>query len=317
MASASKCIDRMQAHRILFFFLLGMLAFISPRPYMPTVAARPSGAFDGTRAFAHLRRLVEMGPRFSGSPGQRQAQEYIMNELSRCNIKVKEQVYKLKTPRGPQTMKNIIGMIPGISDEVIILGTHYDTKYLEGIEIVGANDGASGPSVVLELAECLSRKTPEPSIWLVFFDGEESFGKNVPSDCLYGSRYFLHDLKLSGSIAKVKAAIILDMVGDAHLGLEKEYFSAKWLTDIVWRNARRLGHEKQFIDIRSYTNGDHIPFVNENIPVLSLNDFHYGSWWHANTYWHSAEDTLDKVSRYSLETVGEVVLASLPEIAAN
>jgi glutaminyl-peptide cyclotransferase len=303
-----------------FILLLTVSAAL---PKAPSVATDEPSApadffpqFDGLRAFQYLRALVEIGPRSPGTPGALEAQSYIKKELRQLGLEVKEQTFSADTPLGEKTMQNIIAVIPGRSDAVLLLAAHYDTKYFEKIKFVGANDGASGSAILLESAHCIQPKKFGPSIWLVFFDGEEALAYWSERDSLYGSRHFIQSLKDSGELGHVKAMILLDMVGDAHLSIESERNSTPWLRDIVWEHAHRLGFSKAFTSAPARIDDDHIPFLREKIPALDIIDFRYGPDSRSNEFWHTSEDTLDKVSPDSLEIVGKVVLSALPDIAA-
>jgi glutaminyl-peptide cyclotransferase len=302
-------------------FLVILLA-ISTTATTPSAAtaASPAGSnlfleFDGLHAFQHLRALVEIGPRSPGTPGAVEAQSYIKKELRRLGLEVDEQAFSADTPIGEKAMQNIVAIIPGRSDAVLIVAAHYDTKHFENIEFVGANDGASGPAILLELARCIQPKKFGPSVWLVFFDGEEAFIRWSSRDSLYGSRHFIKSTKHSGKLAQVKAMILLDMVGDSHLSIESERNSTRWLRDIIWEHAHRLGFSEAFTSVPARIDDDHIPFLREKIPALDIIDFHYGPGSRSNEFWHTPEDTLDKVSPDSLEIVGKVILSGLPDIA--
>lgn len=270
--------------------------------------------FDGGKAFAHLRALVEIGPRPPDSPGAAKAQRYISAELGRLGIEVRKQAFIARTPLGPKKMENIIGVIPGRGAEIIIVGTHYDTKLIEGFPFVGANDGGSGTAALLELARRLSARRGALTIWLVFFDGEEALVSWGRSDGLYGSRHMVALLSDSGEIAKVKAMILLDMVGDSHLSIEWETNSTRWLKETVWSSAKRLGCDESFTMNPRRIFDDHVPFLECGIPSIDIIDFHYGPLSRTNEYWHTSQDTLDNVSPASLKIIGDVVLESLPEI---
>lgn len=298
--------------RIALLICVSLISWSSPT----AIAQEPSPAFDGTRAFQHLRALVEIGVRSPGTPGALRAQEYIKNELRGLKLEPTEQVFTAETPLGPKQMTNIIATIPGQTKNIIVVAAHYDTKYFEGIKFVGANDGASGPAVLLELAQWLQPGALKSEIWLVFFDGEEAFVKWSDNDCLYGSRYFVRRLQEENRLGMVKAMLLLDMVADSDLRLESEMKSTRRLREIVWEQARRLGYEEHFSGGAAWIDDDHIPFLKKGIPALCIIDFHYGPGSRSNEFWHTPHDTLDKVSPESLQIVGEVVIASLPEITA-
>ena len=271
--------------------------------------------FGGETAFAHVRALVEIGPRPPGSPGAWNAQKYIMNELARRGVEVREQAFVAQTPLGPIGMINIIGVIPGRSDDILIVGTHYDTKLIEGFPFVGANDGGSGTAVLLEMARCLATRDNALTVWLVFFDGEEALVKWTRADSLYGSRHMVDRLVTSGEIAKVKAMVLLDMVGDKHLSIEWETRSTPWLKEVIWATAKELEHEECFTKEPHRISDDHVPFLERGIPAVDIIDLHFGPDSRTNEYWHTPQDTLDKVSPASLKIIGDVVLESLPKIA--
>lgn len=283
-------------------------------PFAASAADEPPGSFDGERAFRDLRALAEIGPRPSGSDGSLRAAKYILGELQVDGLKVREEDFSAQTPLGLKKMKNITAFVPGRSDEVIVIGAHYDTKHIEGIQFVGANDGAAGPAALLELARCLPRRDLEPEIWLVFFDGEEAFVKWSEADGLYGSRHFVRRLRESNELQRVRAMILLDMIGDADLSIEMEMNSTRRLRDIVWEQAARLGYRKYFTDRPAFIEDDHIPFLRAGVAALDIIDYHYGPDSRSNEFWHTAEDTLDKVSPASLQVVGDVVIASLSDV---
>ena len=270
--------------------------------------------FEGEKAFAHLRALVEIGPRPAGSPEAARAQEYILNELARLGLETWEQDFVADTPLGSTEMKNIIALIPGDIRDIIIIGAHYDTKLFEDFAFVGANDGGSGTAVLLELARCLSTRENEPTIWLALFDGEEAFVRWSSRDSLYGSRHMARELSRLGDLATVKALIVLDMVGDTHLSIEWESNSTPWLKEIVWSSADKLNYGQHFTRNACRISDDHVPFLDYGIPSIDIIDFHYGPKSLTNEYWHTPDDTLDKTSSVSLKIIGDVVLESLPAI---
>lgn len=276
--------------------------------------AKADDCFDGDRAFEHVRSMVEIGPRPAGSPGAVKTREYISNELARLDLEVRQQKFVANTPLGSIEMQNIIGVIPGKERDILIIGTHYDTKYFKDSTFVGANDGGSGAAVLLELARCLSTRENEPTLWLAFFDGEEAFVKWGPSDGLYGSRHMVSLLYRMGDLDTVKAMILLDMVGDRDLSIEWESNSTPWMRKIVWSSARKLGYDEEFTERARRITDDHVPFLNYGIPSVDIIDFHYGPKSRTNEYWHTPEDTLDKISPGSLKIIGDVVIESLPPI---
>lgn len=277
--------------------------------------------FDGARALRDVERLVGFGPRPPGSPALGRARAYIERELRDAGWRVREQAFTARTPRGPLAMVNLIAEWPGRRPEIVAVGGHYDTKPFAGFRFVGANDGGSSAALLIELARALAvrhRATP-PSYthWLLFFDGEEAQEQWSPTDSLYGSRALVAALRASGELPRLRALIVADMIGDRDLGIRRESASTAWLTDLVWGVARRLGRGASFQDNRQSIEDDHSPFLDAGVAATLLIDFDYGGRPGENRYWHTPEDTLDKLSADSLRTVGDVILESLPAIEAE
>lgn len=274
-------------------------------------------AFDGERAFAHVRALVEIGPRPAGSKELARARAYIVAELKSYGLKVAEVGFDAKTPVGKRRMVNVTAELKGDSDDFIIIASHYDTKLYKQFRFVGANDGGSSTGAVLELARVLaSSSRPHFSYRFVFFDGEEAFcaewdecgGADAP-DNTYGSRHYVERLRAKGDLKRLRALLLLDMIGYEKLVLGRDEMSTPWLVETIWQTAHELGYSKQFADRTEGIGGDdHEPFLREGIPsvdLIQLNTY---------THWHTPDDTLDKISARSLQTVGDVVLASLPRV---
>jgi glutaminyl-peptide cyclotransferase len=268
-----------------------------------------SEGIDANRAFAHVKKVVEFGPRPSGSEAIKKTQEYIKSELSSYGLKITEDKFDGLTPKGKIPMNNIIAELPGQKSEVVIISGHYDTKLMPGF--VGANDGGSSTAAVLETARVLAKTKPEYTLWFVFFDGEEAVVEWTGNDNTYGSRHMVDKMKAEGTLTRIKAMILYDMMGDKGLDLKRDGESSPWLVDIIWNTARAMGHGKNFLGNEAYIADDHIAFRQAGIAAVDLIDFNYGT---DNSYWHSNADTLDKVSGESIKIVCDVVLQSLPEI---
>jgi Zn-dependent M28 family amino/carboxypeptidase len=277
-------------------------ALLLPRPG----AAEP--AFEGRAAFAHVERLVGFGPRPSGSQALARARQYIVSELKRAGARIREQPFTAQTPDGPIRMVNVIAELPGRRPEAILVGGHYDTKFFPNFTFVGANDGGSSSGLLLELARSLARRPREFTYWIVFFDGEESRREWSATDGIYGSRHLAESLRRDGLAGQLRAAVVVDMVGDRRLNIRREATSTPWLTDLLWGSARRLGYRAHFLEETLAVEDDHAPFLREGIPSALLIDFDY------EPYWHTPEDTLDKLSRRSLQVVGDVLLDALPAL---
>ncbi len=269
-----------------------------------------SPAFDARAAWSHLERLVAFGPRPAGSSALARARAYIAGELDKVGVAVREQAFTAQTPDGPIRMVNVVGELPGRRREVILLGGHYDTKYFSSFRFVGANDGGSSTALLLELARSLSQASREFTYWVVFFDGEEARRKWSATDGIYGSRYMVSELRRTGQLGRIRVVVVVDMIGDKALDIRREATSTPWLTDLIWASARRLAYRAHFLDVALAVEDDHTPFLRAGVPATLLIDFDYGP------YWHTPEDTLDKLSPRSLQIVGEVLLDALPTLEA-
>ena len=276
-----------------------------------TVASAQSpSAFDSTKAWEHVRQQLAIGPRPSGSPGNVKTRQYITAQLTTLGIKTTEQAFTGATPLGPVKMVNIIGTIPGKSADRIILASHFDTKLFRDARFVGASDGASSTAALIELGRVLKTRKDLPfTIELLFLDGEEAVIEWVGNDNTYGSRHYVDAARKSGSLKSIRALILLDMIGDRNLTIRRESNSTPWLTGIVWATARKLGHS-QFMDEETAVEDDHIPFVKAGVPSLDIIDLDYPQW-------HTPQDTIDAIAARSIQIVGDVVVAALPQIEAR
>ena len=283
-------------------------------------------AFNGQRALEHVKKQIEIGPRIAGSPELAKTREYIVKLLKGFGLAVKADEFTVATPLGDKKMVNVTGEIPGDSKDVIIVASHYDSKFYKDMRFVGANDPGTSVGTLLELARVLSASQQKPKLtyWLVFFDGEEAFCEEWPQchnpnpsdpnnplpDNTYGSRHYVSRLTENNDLSRVRALLLMDLMGSKDLELGRDTMSTRWLQDIVWHTARDLGYEKYFVERAEPLGGDdHEPFLRNGIDSLDLIQLS------RYPYWHRADDTLDKVSAQSMKIVGEVVLASLPKIA--
>jgi glutaminyl-peptide cyclotransferase len=275
----------------------------------PAPPASETGGFDGARAFAHVERMVAIGPRWVGSEGHRQTQAYIREQLKSFGCDVEEEVFKAETPLGPFEMRNLVAKIPGRRDDVLLLLTHYDTLRKEGF--VGANDGGSSTGLMLEMARLLCAAPREMTVWIAFLDGEEAFVEWSDTDGTYGSRQMAARLALSGELKKVRAVILADMVGAKDARFYRETNSTRWLVELVWETAARLGYQDYFLPRFHAVEDDHIPFVRRGVPAVDIIELE------TYPYWHTLADTLDKLSPRTLAVVGHVILESLSALEAR
>jgi glutaminyl-peptide cyclotransferase len=264
--------------------------------------------FSGDSAFAFTKRAVDFGPRPSGSAPIKLLQAYILEQLKLCKCQVIEDNFSARTPRGEIGMKNIIAKFPGKgTGKAIAITGHYDTKYFPTRKFVGASDGASSTGLLLELARALAGEVRTDDVYLVFFDGEEAVGDWSENDKLYGSRHLAVKWRDEGMLAKMKAIINVDMIGDKQLNIKQEVNSRRTLVDLIWKTAADLGYSTSFVNETINIDDDHMPFLQLGAPAVDLIDFDYSPW-------HEDSDTLDKLSAASLHIVGRVVHESVKRL---
>ncbi len=277
---------------------------------LQTGAASPT-KFDSGRAWEHLRQLVAIGPRPSGSAAIEQTRKYIKDQLTSVGLTAAEQVWEDQTPIDKIRLVNLVATIPGARKERIVFAGHYDTKLYREFRFVGASDGGSSAAFLIELARVLKARRNAFTVELLFLDGEEA---RLPewggTDNTYGSRHYVGQAKRDGSLASLKALILVDMIGDRDLRIRRDTNSTPWLTDLVWDAAKRLRLDHAFIAETTRVDDDHMPFLAAGVPAVDIIDLDYEAW-------HTVNDTLDAVSARSLQTVGDVVLAALPAIEAR
>lgn len=269
--------------------------------------------FNGGRAFEITKQFVAIGPRWVGSPGHARAEAFLRNTFK--HDRLEEDTFTTNTPIGPVPMRNFIVRFPGKKDGVIVLATHYETNYpLRNIGFVGANDGGSTTGLLIEIANELRGKPNDGySIWLVFFDGEEAIDRWQGNDNTYGSRHLAAKWGADGTLGKIKAFLLADMLGDKDLNVQRETQSTPWLTDVVAEAAKDTGHARYFFQTSGPVEDDHLPFLRRGVPAIDIIDIDYGP--HTpelpDGYHHTAQDTLDKVSPNSLTIAGDVFLESI------
>ena len=275
-------------------------------------AAQPAARFDGDRAFAHVRRIVEIGPRPAGSPGLQKTRDYIKAQMKAIGLDVREQAFEAKTPIGPVQMVNLVATVPGASNTGrLIIAGHYDTKLFEDLTFVGANDAGSSTAFLIEFARVLKDRKNALPIEILFLDGEEAFGAWETGNTFGSRHYVLEASQSAASLEQIKAMILVDMIADRQLTFKRDENSTPWLTDIIWSAARKLDRP-EFSQDTTYVEDDHLPFIRAGIPAVDIIDLEYPD--ATMRFWHTAEDTLDKVSPHGLQVVGDVLLEALPGI---
>lgn len=302
--------------KCIFGFLAGILILVggyllwasatpsAPLPGRPQPTPAPVN-FDGERAYQHVLHQTALGPRVPDSEAHARTRAWIRATLQGSGWIVEEQAFNSLGHRG----YNLIAKRKANSTGRVIIGAHYDSRLVADHDpnldkreqaVLGANDGASGVAVLLELGRVLPTELDD--IWLVFFDLEDN--GNIPTwDWILGSRAFVNGYALNKD--KVEAAVILDMIGDADLNIYLEKNSDLQIRTEIWTQAQALGHDDVFINEEKFSMlDDHTPFLEAGIPAVDVIDFDY-------PYWHTTEDTADKVSAESLQIVGETMLAWL------
>jgi glutaminyl-peptide cyclotransferase len=304
--------------------LLPLIVFLSLS--IPTKAQKPTPAAAqpaGQAIYALTQQLLAVAPkRFNGSPGHLAAENFIKDhfkpEAAKGNLETDQ--FTASTPAGPQTMRNFIVRFPGKAPRpgetpgVIVLATHYETNYwLRDINFVGANDGACTTALLISLGQYFRTHPPTGySIWLLFDDGEESIsGTWSDADSLYGTRHLAAKWYADGTLAKVKAFLLADMIGDKDLNIDRDDQSTPWLEDLLAVAAKNTGRSGNiFKNPVQGLGDDHVPFKKRGVPVLDLIDIDYGP--HTNQlpdgYHHTAQDTIDKLSPKSLQISADLFL---------
>jgi Zn-dependent M28 family amino/carboxypeptidase len=272
-------------------------------------AAAHAATFSGAKAFAYTRAAVADGPRPSGSEAIRRLQGRIIASLKTSGCQLTFDDFRATTPAGPAAMRNILCKFPGSSGRAIVITGHYDTKRLA--RFVGANDGGSSTGFLMELANALRGVPRIDDVILVFFDGEEAVKEWTDTDSLYGSRHLETVWSNNGMLAHIKALINVDMIGDKDLDILKDGNSDPRLRDLVWNTADELGYAAHFHREMNGIEDDHVPFLRAGVHALDLIDFTYGP---NQAFWHTGQDTMDKLSPNSFEIVGNVVLAVIRKL---
>jgi Zn-dependent M28 family amino/carboxypeptidase len=264
--------------------------------------------FNGAKAYEYARQFVSIGPRWPTSQGHLKAEAFLRNQFKRDQME--EDTFTANTPIGVVPMRNFIVRFPGKKNGVIVLATHYETNYyLKNINFVGANDGAATTGLLMAIADQLRGKTLEGySVWLVFFDGEEAIRSWTDSDSTYGSRHLAAKWGRDGTLGRIKAFVLADMIGDKDLDIQHESQSTDWLVGTVRQAAHKFGYDRYFFQKEEPVSDDHLPFVRRGVPSIDVIDLDYGP---DNSYHHTAQDTMDKVSAHSLTIDGDVFLETI------
>ena len=279
-------------------------SFLTPAPSL--AAAKP---FSGADALSLTAKAVSFGPRHSGSPAIAKQRSWIKQTLATSGCTLSTDSFTAPTPDGPVAFENILCRFPGksgngSSNKIIVVTGHYDTKKMANF--LGANDGGSSTGFLLELAATLKGRPRQDDVLLVFFDGEEAVRDWTDTDSLYGSRHLATKWQQDGTVSKIKALLNVDMIGDKNFRLVWEENSSPALRDLVWGAADSLGFSASFPRRGGPVADDHMPFLLAGVKALDLIDFDSQA-----TFWHTTQDTLDKLSPKSFDILGVVLLRSL------
>ena len=295
--------------------LVGLLFSAScgrDQPPAPVTPPRYSvTALRGDTALREVAEFLKTGDRTAGTAAGGRAAAYLVKRLAALGVPAEIDSFTDSTPSGSALFKNVTAVIRGTEPGLVILAAHYDTK--SGIPaFVGANDSGSGVGLLLALAPILKASTtPGPSVWLAFLDGEECRVTYGPNDGLHGSRHLAATLTAAGRASEVRACILMDMIGDKDLSVTIPRNGTPALISAVFKAASEEGVRPLFSLSNQFVLDDHQPFLDAGIPAVDLIDFQYGSEPRLDDYWHTAADTIDKLSAGSLESVGRVVLRVL------
>jgi Zn-dependent M28 family amino/carboxypeptidase len=270
--------------------------------------------FNGAKALEYARQYVAIGPRWPTSQGHMRAEIFLRNHFRRDQLE--EDAFTANTPIGSVAMRNFIVRFAGKKNGVIVLATHYETNYwLRNINFVGANDGGATTGLLMAIADQLraetagGKKLDGYSVWLVFDDGEESILPTwTDSDSLYGTRHLAAKWAGDGTLGRIKAFILADMIGDKDLDILRETQSTGWLVELVRQAAKKYGYSNYFFKTSNEISDDHQPFVKRGVPSIDIIDMNYGP---HNSYHHTAKDTMDKISAHSLTIDGDVFMETI------
>jgi glutaminyl-peptide cyclotransferase len=311
--------------------LLGMLALLScsrgtgaqeqdsirAQALKEAAPASPGGAttdaallphIDAKRAFEYTREVTAFGERYLGNKNHERLEHYILDHLKGDDVEI--DAFTADTVEGKFPVHNIIAKFPGTKDGIIVIMGHYDTNYwLRNTGYVGANDGGSSTAILLEFANQLrGKKRDGYSVWLVWSDGEEAVKTWSDTDSLYGARHLAEKWEKDGTLRKIKALMVMDMIGDADLNIDRNTNGTAWLLDLIYDAAEREGYQSHFYAREGPIEDDHLPFLKRGVPSADVIDLDYG---YNNVFHHTPQDTMDKLSPKSLEIVGDTTLETI------
>jgi glutaminyl-peptide cyclotransferase len=272
----------------------------------------PLPQIDAKRAFQYTREVAAFGERYMGNQNHKRLEHYILDHVKGDDVE--DDAFTADTVEGKFPVRNIIAKFPGTKDGIIVILGHYDTNYpLRNTGYVGANDGGSSTAILLEFANQLRSRPPNQkrdgySVWLVWTDGEEAVKTWSDTDSLYGTRHLAEKWEKDGTLKKIKALMVMDMIADADLNIIRVTNGAPWLLDLIYAAAVRGGYQSHFYAMEGPIEDDHVPFVQRGVPSADVIDLDYG---YHNVFHHTPQDTMDKLSPRSLEIVGNTILEAI------
>jgi Zn-dependent M28 family amino/carboxypeptidase len=286
------------------------------KPLQGRTAAANGPKFQGVAALAYTRRATSFGERPSGSAALARTREWIIGELKPLGGELSLDSFTGNTPAGPIPMVNIILRFHGTSGKSVVAVTgHYDTKDIPMVHFIGANDAGSSTGFLIEFARTISKIKFPDDIDIVFFDGEEAKNREwTDTDSRYGSRHLVAKWASDGTLARIKALINVDMIGDKDLDISNDTDSSESLRAAVRKIADRLGYAKFFRTDQGAVDDDHVPFTNSGVNAIDIIDLDYGP---NGSYWHTAQDTMDKLSAHSFQVTGDVVMELVKELESS
>ena len=280
----------------------------SPQASAPPADTGPLPRIDSIRAFQYTKEVTAFGARYIGSENHKKLENYIVSHLK--GDQVEDDAFTADTVEGKFPVRNIIAKYPGTKDGIIVILGHYDTNYpLRNAGYVGANDGGSSTAILLEYANQLrGKKRDGYSVWLVWTDGEEAVRQWSETDSLYGTRHLAEKWEKDGTLKKIKALMVMDMIAATDVQILRETNSTPWLLDLIRSAAERGGYQSHFYDLQGGIEDDHIPFLKRGVPCADLIGMPYG---YNDVFHHTPQDTMDKLSPRSLEIVGNTTLEAI------
>lgn len=292
--------------------LTALVGCAKPAPPPPPPAPPPPdpSLFSGERAWEHLEKLVEIGPRVSGTDGAERARDYIRAQLEALGLESTSRAFDVESELAEgevekQNYESILATVPGESDDLVVLAAPYDSRHFESFTHIGANNGASGAALLLELARVLSVDPIPYTVWLAFLDGEAG----GDADGLVGSRVLVKEIQEGVGLSRVRLMVYFNQVADPDLAVAQDLRSERVVRKAFQRAARKLGHESAFAADQPFSRppGGHAVFLSVGFRrVMAVIDDRFGGDEAPGIYWQTEEDTLERCDPESLVVVGAV-----------